>query len=577
MKAVQLLVNELLPEDVRDEYTFDKSSMNKLTARLAAAHPEKYASVIQQISDIGRNAAYWQGETLTLEDFKSPLDKKSILSEMKKELSAARVKFKTEKELKDARLDIYTKYAERIKKESMDTALAMGNNLGNTVVSGARGNPDQLAAMISTPGMYTDYKDERIPVFIERSFGEGLRPHEYLTSTFGARKSVISTKKATAQAGDLGKQFVQVAAPVTVSVQDCETSQGLDLTIDDDSLKGRVLSRETAGIPAGTVIDRDVMGQLRKKGVSKVIGRSPMTCKAKFGICAHCLGADPRGNFKPVGYAAGVTAGNAVAEPLAQDGLNAKHTGGIAKGGKKTFAGFKVLNQFVQAPSIFPDKAVMSEVDGKVQSVEPAPQGGSIVTINGEEHYVLPGMDTFVNPGDIVEKGQQLSDGIPNVSDVIRLRGLGEGRRVYADKLKEILDNSGLFTNKRHTEVLARGAINHLEIDDDESFGYLPGDHVQYSEYRHAYKPSESSKDYRIDDAVGKYLEKPTLHYSIGTRITPSMVQRLKDVDINDVFASEREPDFIPQMIRLRTAPAETDSWLQQLSFAKDIEGTGKY
>jgi DNA-directed RNA polymerase subunit beta' len=614
MKAVQLLVNELLPEDVRDEWTFDKKSMNKLTSTLAAKHPDLYSKVMHQISDIGRHAAYWQGETLTLDDFKPVVDKEKYLAEMRKELSQLRVSAKTQEELNEGRLDIYSKYGDKIKEDSMAAALSNGNNLGNTVVSGARGSPAQLAAMLSTPGLYTDYRDKRLPVFIENSFGEGLRPHEYLTSTFGARKSVIATKTATAQAGDLGKQFVQVASPVVVVEQDCETSQGLDLDISDDSLKGRVLSRDVGNLKAGTVLDRDSISQLRRTGTEKIIARSPMTCKSKGGICTHCLGADPRGKFKPIGYAAGVTAGNAVAEPLAQQGLNTKHTGGIAskKGQRRVFSGYKVLNQFVQAPSAFPDKASLSELDGKVEEIKPAPQGGSIVTIGGEDHYVLPDMDIFVNKGDNVEKGQQISDGVVNITDVVRLRGLGDARRTYAEKLKEILDNSDLHTNSRHTEVLARAAVNHIEIDDDEAFGYLPGDVVQYNEYRHAYTPSDQAKDYNPEAALGKYLEKPVLHYSIGTRITPSVAARLKGVNIDSVSASDREPDFIPRMIRLRTAPAETDSWVQQLStsyiksnlqeaaiegletdtasssyyidtlakatdFAKDIEETGKF
>ena len=43
------------------------------------------------------------------------------------------------------------------------------HGLANTVFSGARGNPTQLNAMLTTPGIYTDYKDEPIELFVHNS------------------------------------------------------------------------------------------------------------------------------------------------------------------------------------------------------------------------------------------------------------------------------------------------------------------------------------------------------------------------------------------------------------------------
>ena len=565
MKAVDLLVQDALPEDVQDDYSYDKKSMNVLSSRIAAKYPERYQDIIQRISDIGRNAAYTSGQTLTLNDMRPVIDKEKIFDQMDDELKKARIFEKTKDDIKNKELEIYAKYADLIEKETMQNALRQGNNLGNTVVSGARGKPDQLKGMISTPALYTDYQDKPIPLFVRRSFGEGLRPHEYLASTFGARKGIISTKNATAQAGDLGKLLLQTASPQMVTEHDCGVKNGIDLSIQDDSLQGRVLAEDTAGLPAGTVLDRDSMQVLRKKGVNNVVARSAMTCEAKEGVCKKCLGADIKGDFKSIGDAAGATSANAIGEPIAQEGLDVKHSGGVASK-KKDFSGFETISQIVQSPSNYPNEATLATANGTVEKIEKAPQGGTNVYINGKRHYVLPDFEIYANEGDEIEKGQQISEGIVDVSKVVDMRGLGEGRRVYSENLKKALDDSGIGTNKKHTELIAKAAINHVNIEDgDDSSEYLPGDVVTYDNYKQEYEPDPESEEVRTEHAAGKYLQKPVLHYSIGTQLTPDMTKRIRKNKKDRVLVSNNPPNFKSKMIRLRNVSQHSDSWVQRM------------
>ena len=322
MKAVDILINSLLPSDLRDyKRPLDKKHLDSMLAECAQRYPDQTAGIIKKISDVGREASYAQGETITLDDMRSPIDKEAIFGEMDNELGRARSAFQG-KDLVAAESNIYQKYSDRLTKETIDGALATGNNIGNSVISGARGNPSQLRGMLTTPAIYTDYKDKMIPMFVRHSFGEGLRPAEYLASTFGVRKSIISTKVGTAKGGALGKQFSQNTAHIVVSQHDCGTSNGLDMDVEDPDIKRRVLARDEGGVAAGTMIDRHVIGQLRKAGVSKVIVRSPLTCQAPEGICAECHGAMADYRMPKIGYVAGSTAGAAAAEPLAQGALN---------------------------------------------------------------------------------------------------------------------------------------------------------------------------------------------------------------------------------------------------------------
>ena len=47
VKAIQLLVNESLPEDLRDySRTYDKDSINELMTAVADRYPDRYAEII---------------------------------------------------------------------------------------------------------------------------------------------------------------------------------------------------------------------------------------------------------------------------------------------------------------------------------------------------------------------------------------------------------------------------------------------------------------------------------------------------------------------------------------------------
>lgn len=567
MKAVQLLINSLLPEDLRDyTRTYDTKAIGKLLSTVAEHYPDRYAEIAKGIADVGRKASYLQGETLHLDDLKPTFDRASVFAKMDQEIEQARAVAPSDAEFKQTRDGIWGKYSDAMEKMTSESALKAGNNLAYSVVSGARGKAPQLKAMITTPGLYADYRGDTIPLFVRNSFSEGLRPAEFIAGTFGARSSVLSTKRATADGGDWGKQLGHVASTISISSKDCGTVNGIDLEASDPSMRGRVLARETEGISAGTVVDRQVLKQLQNhKG--KILVRSALTCQAEHGVCAHCAGQRMDGRMPKIGEMVGVAAAQALSEPLIQSGLNSKHTAGQAKG-KRVFSGFDAIDNFVQAPETFPDRAEVASQAGRVTRIEKAPQGGQFVHVGDKPHYVQPGYDLLVKAGDTVEAGDQLSDGIMDASDVIKYRGLGEGRRYYAERLKQVLDDSGLAAHQGNTELLARAAIDHVTIDDADGLGdYLPDDSVSYNGLSATYVPPESTKRVSTDgNVVGKYLQAPALHYSIGTQLTPKMVTRMKDAGITDLQVDDAAPKFYPEMVRLRSSTHNNPDWLARMS-----------
>jgi DNA-directed RNA polymerase subunit beta' len=566
MKAVRLLIESELPPELRNfNREYSAGDLNSLLVEIAKSYPDAYERISSVIADHGRNASFNQGETLTLDDLRPVLNKESLFNQMRKDVAQAKATSATDEEFKAKRLKIWGDYSELIEKETQKAALAKNNNIALSVMSGARGKPAQLKAMISTPGIYADSKGNPVPLFVERSHSDGLRPFEYLASTYGARSTVTSTKNSTAKGGDFAKQMVSITAPLVVTARKSQTDNGIDLSIDDDSLKYRVLSKPAAGYPAGTLISGRVLSDLKKADLKYVMVYSPLTDSSIEGISAESLGGLNGGQLYNMGAAAGITSSQAIGEPITQMALNAKHTGGVA-GKKKTFSGFETINQFVQSPEAFANKATVSELEGMVERVVPAPQGGSYVFVNGTEHYTPPGFDVLVKEGDNVEPGDALSDGIADPRDIVRLRGLGEGRKYYATRLKQILDDSGIKTDKKHTEVVARAALDHLVITDPDGMGdYLPDDTVSYNALAASYVPPKSTVKLSPEKSVGKYLQVPALHYTIGTKLTKRMAGHLADRGFKDLMVSDDEPGFAPDMTRLRTAAHTMPDWLAKM------------
>jgi hypothetical protein len=185
------------------------------------------------------------------------------------------------------------------------------------------------------------------------------------------------------------------------------------------------------------------------------------------------------------------------------------------------------------------------------------------VKVGGKEHFILPDFEVQVKLGDRMEAGDTLSEGLVNPSDIVRLRGLGEGRRYYAERFAKILADSGSRPEPINAEIAARAAVDSYVIDDPDEFSpWNPDDMVREGKFLKAYKPPADTVDDAPSKMVGKYLQKPALHYTVGTKLTPKMAKRLESVGFDKVSASSTTPWFKPEMERLRTVAHGSDDWL---------------
>ena len=243
-----------------------------------------------------------------------------------------------------------------------------------------------------------------------------------------------------------------------------------------------------------------------------------------------------------------------------------KHSSGSASGPNLT-SGFEKVKLLASVPKTFKDKAVIAEEDGIVTAIKPASQGGSHIQVGTKEYYALSGFDPLVKVGDKVEQGDILSAGIPNPAEVTKLRGIGEGRKFFTDIMKQTFDEGGMGgVSRRNFEVLAKSILDNVHITNNEGLqGHLPGSITSYQNIAKDYIPRADSETIRPDHSLGKYLEQPILHLTIGTKLTSKLVELLKKHKIDSIIVNSKPPGFEPAMQRLDAGPLFEDDWMHQL------------
>lgn len=214
--------------------------------------------------------------------------------------------------------------------------------------SGARGSAAQIRQLAGMRGLMAKPDGSIIETPITANFREGLNVLQYFISTHGARKGLADTALKTANSGYLTRRLVDVTQDLVVIEDDCGTSEGslMRAIVEGgeviESLRDRILGRVAADdvlhpesravmVPAGAMLDEDVIEELEAAGNDEVKVRTALTCATRFGLCAKCYGRDlGRGGMVNVGEAVGVIAAQSIGEPGTQLTMRTFHIGGAA-------------------------------------------------------------------------------------------------------------------------------------------------------------------------------------------------------------------------------------------------------
>ena len=569
----RILLKEYTPKHLHhmiDGQVLDKKGINNLFSKLVEQEPENYSKIASDLTRLGFEIATRQGTSITLKDLVSPVNTKELYEKFE-DFQEKVHKTKDSENVKNQRIfDKYNSLMEETNKTILDEGLKNNKSLAKIILAGSRGSPAQYRSTIATQGIVVDAEgNPKMDIPVKSSFAEGLSLPEYLVTSFGTRSGEVVKKIGVAQGGYSSKQFSRALMNLQITEHDCGTTNGITVPTTDKDSVGAFLASPAGGYKRNNEITAKMLNDFKGQGISKILIRSPMTCRASnnshFGaVCQLCVGRREKGLAAPDSYI-GLVAGTAVSEPLTEYAMKLRHGGGAATslGG---VSGFKMINQLANIPKTFLNKAPLAQEDGIVTSVQHGAAGGYFIKIGDTEYYIGVGQEPKVKVGDKVEQGDVLSSGLIDPSEVVRYKGIGEGRNYYAQSMKRAFDEGNLGVNRRNFELIARSAIDHVKITDNEGLGdFLPDQIVSYSALEKNYVPRASSKTVRSDLAYGKYLEKPELHYTIGTRVTSSVMRDLAEHDIESVVVHDDPPHFEPHMVRLLDVPEHTDDFMHVL------------
>ena len=531
------IFNTALPETFPYvNYVVDKKALGNIVNTLAESYSRvEVAASLDALKANGFYWSTWSGITVAFADVVSPASKPEILARYEAEAAKIEEQFDlgalTKKDRHSALINIWTDATAEVAQAMRDNFPAR-NTVYQMVVSGARGNWDQIRQLAGMRGLVADPKQRLIERPIKSNYREGLSVLEYFIATHGARKGLADTALRTADSGYLTRRLVDVSQDVIVREEDCGTRKGLTKRIfswrkmhepseeeaargieaypvpadprDEGAFKqpseilgttvfGTTLARnavDAAGnvvVPAGTDLGDEEIRAAIDAGIEEIAVRSVLTCDSTVGTCAACYGRSlATGKRVDIGEAVGIIAAQSIGEPGTQLTMRTFHTGGAA-GAADITQGLPRVQELFEARTPKGEAAV-AEVAGTL-AIEDDDEGKRLVIKreDGEEDVVIPvsrRQRLLVVGGVHVEPGQALTEGPVDPKKILRLRSVGDTQRHLVNEVQEVYRSQGVDIHSKHIEVIVRQMMRRVTVLDPGDTDLLQGDLVDVMTYR---------------------------------------------------------------------------------------------
>ncbi len=504
----RIMFNSVLPKDypfVNEE--INKTVMNRIVAELIKIHGiEGIPAILDKIKEFGFQYATKSGVTFGMDDIQIPAEKKVIVDETLEKVKATSRQYNegllSEVEKKRKIITLWHEARDKIQKIIPDTLDPKGS-VYDMVKSGARGSMGQLTNMAGMKGLIVNSRGEEIEFPVLSCSKEGFTPTEYFTSTHGSRKGLTDTALNTAKAGYLTRRLFDVAQDVIVSEVDCGTKKSIVISRESDSgisislakkIRGRVLAENIvtkAGetiFKKGHLISKLDADAIEKTDVTTVAVRSPLICESASGVCTHCYGVD-LGNDKlvDVGEAVGTIAAQAIGEPGTQLTMRTFHAGGTASAGGDITQGLPRVEEVFERrkpkspASVSKTDGVVSSirVEGKDKIITVLSNVGSTKAKSKEVEYSVPPLRTIVvKENEEVKKGQLLTDGSADLSDLFKFGGKDVAQDYIIAQINKIYELQGESVSRKHIEVIVKQMFSRMKIVDSGDTDFTTGDVV---------------------------------------------------------------------------------------------------
>ena len=543
----RIIFNQSLPKElafVND--TMDSSALKSLIAdSLEDIGKKETVLLVDRIKELGFNYATKSGLSWGMDDLKVPESKKQLFDNAEKRVSAIREQYEdgllTNNERRVKSIEVWTEVKNEIARVIPET-IGEEEPVAYMINSGARSNWAVITQMSGMKGLVVNPSGETIELPIKSSFKEGFNVLEYFISTHGTRKGMADTALRTSTAGYLTRRLVDVAQDVIIHERDCHDTEGAEIIADEHLDIGRTLAMRIRGktvlkdikhpktgkviVKTGDQIDKDSATEIEKVGIKSVFVRSVVSCKAKRGLCQKCYGYDlGRNKLVEIGQAVGIVTAQAIGEPGTQLTMRTFHSGGVA--GKDITQGLPRVEEIFEA-RVPKGKAVISEVDGKVEDIEKSLDTAIIkIKFNPKnveqsnkkntdsktkeeddiKKYVVD-KDTaiLVNKGDLITTGQQLVEGHIDIHELFDLKGTAEIKKYIVKEVQQVYTAQGEGIDDKHIEIIIRQMLSRVKVKDPGDTLLLIGDVIEKAQLIEANEKikMENSQNKNITDEIKK-------------------------------------------------------------------------
>jgi DNA-directed RNA polymerase subunit beta' len=503
----RVLFNEIMPEElefVNEE--MDKGKLRQIVARcLEISGRERTAKFVDDLKNLAFSLVTRSGISWGMDDLKTPVEKKKIIETAEEKVRSITSQYEmgllTDRERKSQVIEVWSGAKGEIT-QAVRASLDKEGPVYAMVYSKARGTEAVVVQMTGMKGMVAGPTGETIELPVISSFKEGFNVLEYFIATHGARKGMADTALRTATAGYLTRRLVDVAQDAVVREIDCGDTQGNFMYRADSEvvginfasrIMGRILLEDAINPKTKKVmfkkdelITKEKAEEIEKSGLNKIKIRSVITCRTRRGICQKCYGMDlGRNELVQIGQAVGIVAAQAIGEPGTQLTMRTFHIGGVA--------GTDITQGLPRVDEIFESRppkgeAALSEDDGQVIEIVET-EKDKIIRVEGapdkkgkkevREYVVSAVMNLEVQKGDLVAKGQVLSEGHLDLKKIFKVQGEEAVFRYIIKEVQEIYSAQGEGINDKHIEVIIRQMLSRVRILDSGDTTLLPGDIVE--------------------------------------------------------------------------------------------------
>ncbi len=530
----RFLFNEILPQDLgfvdrsipgnelllEVDFLVGKKQLKQILEKVINTHgATKTAEVLDAIKATGYKYSTRAAMTVSISDMTVPPQKPEMIKQAQDTVDLITKNYKrgliTEEERYKEVVDTWKKTDDELTKALL-TGLDKYNNIFMMADSGARGSDKQIKQLAGMRGLMADTTGHTIELPIKSNFREGLDVLEYFMSAHGARKGMSDTALRTADSGYLTRRLVDVSQDLIVREMDCCEDRDeisgmwvkgfMDGKEEIESLQERITGRfscETIKnkdgeilVKANHMITPKRAARIMSEGVNnedggaidKVKIRTILSCKCKVGVCAKCYGANmATGEPVQVGESVGIIAAQSIGEPGTQLTMRTFHNGGVA-GGDIT-QGLPRVEELFEARKP-KGLAIITEIKG-IAALNDTKKKREIIVTDQEtgdsKTYLIPyGSRIKVMDGQVLEAGDELTEGSVNPHDILRIKGVRAVQDYMIREVQRVYRLQGVEINDKHIEVIVRQMLKKIRIEENGDTDFLPGTLVNVLDYDEA-------------------------------------------------------------------------------------------